>query len=161
MFVSKTYELEDLIYSHEEEIHSNTSDNNYLTIASLSDLPSKFILSFDYKTNGETRVGLFSSNNFSGNPNYSVFVGSPNGSFIWYYGGRTTSTDTSDVYSPPTDYHSYTIRRDGDNFYYQRDRIGNYSKNYSWFANYSYLIGIMGWGANKDSYVKNIKLKPL
>ena len=159
--VSGTYGIEDCIFYGVDEITSNTTSDNYKILASLSTLPNQFLLSFDYKTNAESRVGLFSSNNFSGNPNYSVFVGSPDGSSKWYYGGRTTSTNTTDVTGSPTGYHSYTITRDGNYFYYQRDGIGNYNRNYSWFDNYSYVIGMMGWGTNKESTIKNIKLKKL
>ena len=157
--VSETY-IEDCIFYGVDEITSNTTSDNHKILASLSTLPNQFLLSFDYKTNSESRVGLFSSNNFNGNPNYSVFVGSPDGA-KWYYGGRTTSTNTTDVTGSPTDYHSYTITRDGNYFYYQRDGIGNYNRNYSWFDNYSYVIGMMGWGTNKESTIKNIKLKKL
>lgn len=162
--VDDTYTIEDCIYYDTSE-HSSTG-GNYLTIADLSSitLPSKFKLSFDYKTNYEGRCGLFSKNNFSGNPNYSVFVGTPSTSTIntWYYGYRTTSTSTSDVRADPTSYHNYSIERNGNTFKYLRDNSGNYSKSVTWFGSYSYVIGLMQWGdSTKSSSMKNIKLKAL
>lgn len=160
---SENMNIEDYIYYKEEEITSYSSDTNYTILTTLSELPSKFELSFDYKTNGEARVGLFDVDNFvtPNNPNYSVFVGSPNGSSKWYYGVRVTSTNTTDVYASPTDYHQYTIRRDGNTFYYQKDGVGSYSKNANWFDAHSYVLGLLTWGTNKESSVKNIILKTL
>ena len=163
ILLSQTYSIEDCIFYDTTEYTG--SSGNYLTIVDLSNitLPSQFILSVDYKTNYESRCGLFSKSNFIGNPNYSVFIGTPSTSTInsWYYGVRTTSTNTTDVRASPTDYHNYTIRRDGNTFYYQRDGSGSYSKSANWFNNYSYVIGMMQWGSGKSAYAKNIKLKAL
>ena len=163
MFSSETYAIEDCIYYSTSETEC-TSSNNYITIADLSSmtLPSDFELSMDYKTNYEARCGLFNKSTFTGNPNYSVFIGSPSttGS-TWYYGYRTTSTTTSDVSASATDYHTYTITRNGNTFYYKRDDSTTYNKSVTWFNSYNYVIGIMMWGSGKYSYVKNIKLKPL
>lgn len=159
--LTQTHSIEDCIFYSTSE--STCTNNSYITIADLSNitLPSKFILSMDYKTNGETRCGLFSKNNFSGNPNYSIFIGSPNGSSSWYYGGRSTSTQVTDVSGSPTSYTTYTIVRNGNTFQYNRTGSSTYSKSFTWFNNYSYVIGMMGWGTNKQSYAKNIKLKKL
>lgn len=156
--VSEIY-VEDCIFYSTDEIVSNASDN-YKILSSLPSLPSQFILSFDYKTNAEARIGLFSSNNFSGNPNYSVFIGSPNG-VRWYYGERTTSTHTTDITDSSTSYYNYSIRRDKNMFYYQRNGTGDYSRNLTWFDNYSYVLGMMGWYGSNSATAKNIKLKPL
>lgn len=160
---SENMNIEDYIYYKEEEIISYSSDTNYTILTTLSELPSKFELSFDYKTNGEARIGLFDVNNFvaPNNPNYSVFVGSPNGSRKWYYGVRITSTNTTDVYASPSNYHHYTIRRNGNTFYYQRDGVGSYSKTATWFDAHSYVLGLLTWGTDKQSSVKNIILKTL
>ena len=160
---SQPITVEDCIYYTTSETEC-TSSNNYITIADLSSitLPSSFELSMDYKTNYEARCGLFNKSTFTGNPNYSVFIGSPSttGS-TWYYGYRTTSTTTTDVSASATDYHTYTITRNGNSFTYKRDTSGNYSKSISWFNSYNYVIGMMTWGTGKYSYVKNIKLKAL
>lgn len=160
---SETYAIEDCIYYSTSETEC-TSSTNYITIADLSSmtLPSDFELSMDYKTNCEARCGLFNKSTFTGNPNYSVFIGSPSttGS-TWYYGYRTSSTTTSDVSASATDYHTYTITRNGNTFYYKRDNGTTYNKSVTWFNSYNYVIGIMMWGSGKYSYVKNIKIKPL
>lgn len=125
-------------------------------------LPSDFELSMDYKTNYEARCGLFNKSTFTGNPNYSVFIGSPSTTGSnWYYGYRSTSTTTFDVSASATDYHTYTITRSGNTFYYKRDNGTTNNKSVTWFNSYNYVIGIMMWGSGKYSYVKNIKLKPL
>lgn len=152
--------VEDCIYYHEDEI---TGSSNYLTLCDLSDMtiPSPVMLTFDYKTNYEGRIGFFSKEYFvsPNNPNYSVFVGTPNGS-KWYYGYRGTSTSTTDVNESPTDYHSYGIRRDRNIFRYRRDTGTVNTKTISWeFDNYSYVIGMMQWGSGQSCSAKNIKLK--
>lgn len=158
---SQPITVEDCIYYSTSETEC-TSSNNYITIADLSSttLPSAFELSMDYKTNYEARCGLFNKSTFTGNPNYSIFIGSPNGS-KWYYGYRSTNTTTTDVSASPTDYHTYTITRNGNTFYYKRDTGTTYSKSISWFNSYNYVFGIMMWGSGMYSYVKNIKLKAL
>ena len=163
MFLQETYTIEDCIYYSASETEC-TSDNNYITIADLSSmtLPSAFELSMDYKTNCEARCGLFNKSTFTDNPNYSVFIGSPSSTgSIWYYGYRTTRTTTFHVSASATDYHTYTIRRNGDSFSYTRDNGTSYSESITWFNSYNYVLGILIWGDGKSSYVKNIKLKPL
>lgn len=158
--LSETYSIEDCIFYTTKEFISDKS-NNYIKITDALTLPVKFELTFDYKTNYEARFGLFSQDNFNGNPNYSVFVGSPNGN-QWYYGYRTNSTNTTDIYNSPVDYNTYTICRNDTKFTYQINNSTKYSKSVSFFDNYQYLLGIMGWYRNNDSSaVKNIKLKKL
>lgn len=158
--LQETYSIEDCIFYSTTETEC-TSSNNYITVADLSNLtlPNAFELTFDYKTNGEARCGLFSKSNFTGNPNYSVFIGSPNG-LKWYYGYRETSTSTTDVSNSPTSYSTYVISRNGDTFSYKKDNSSTYTKSVSWFNSYNYVFGLMGWGILASS-VKNIKLKPL
>lgn len=161
-FLSDSYWLEDCIYYNTSEINGSS---DYITLCDLSNttIPNSVLLSFDYKTNYEGRIGLFSKQNFvsPNNPNYSVFVGTPNGS-KWYYGYRTTSTSTTDINDSPTSYHNYTIERSNSTFQYCRDNGTIYSKTIpnSWnFDNYSYVIGMMQWGTAKTCSVKNVKLK--
>ena len=156
------YNSDYLVYAPSEVVC--TPANNYITVADLSDtpLPNKFLLTFDYKSNYESRCGLFSKNNFSGNPNYSVFIGTPSytGS-NWYYGVRTASTSTSDVSGSISDYHHFTIERDGSTFTFTKDGGERYTKSVAWFDNYGYVIGLMTWGSTVQSAVKNITLKKL
>ena len=165
--LQETYELEDCFAYITSEINTTSSDR-YLTIADLSNktLPSKFTLTMDYKTNYEGRCGLFNKSTFTGNPNYSVFVGTPSTNISgsnWYYGYRTTSTSTSDISGIITDYHTFTIERDGNTFRYTKDGGGNYSKSINWFDSYNYVIGLMIFttDSSRESKVKNIKLKAL
>ena len=158
--LEKTYTVEDWIAYAPEEITG--SGGQYITIADLSniDLPGRFILSFDYKSNYESRVGLFSKNNFSGNPNYSVFVGVPdNNTQLWYYGFRTTTTSTTDVGDDIGNYTHFTIERDGNTFKYVKEGIDKqYTKSINWFDNYDYIIGMMQWGTNSKHSVKNVQM---
>ena len=134
----------------------------YITIADLSnnDLPDRFILSFDYKSNYESRVGLFSKENFTGNPNYSVFVGMPTTSYH-YYGFRTTSTQTTDVSGNIGEYSHFTIERDRDVFKYARNGNVLGSKTITWFDNYNYIVGMMQWGTDGEHSVKNVQMVAL
>lgn len=158
---SNTVTIEDCIFYSTTETEC-TPSNNYITVADLSNLtlPNAFELTFDYKTNAEARCGLFNKTTFTGNPNYSVFIGSPNGS-KWYYGYRTTSTNTTDISNSPTSYSTYVISRNGNTFSYKKDSSSTYTKSVSWFNSYNYVFGLMGWGTSLASSVKNIKLKAL
>ena len=160
--LSETYDIEDCLFYTPSE-YECTPSNNYITISDLSDtaLPSEFELSFDYKTNAEGRCGVFSKNNFTGNPNYAVFVGSGDGR-NWYYGYRTTSTSVWGGSGSPNSYNHYDIIRNGNTFTYKRDGSTINSKSITFFDTYRYVIGIMLWGSTTQvSYAKNIKIKPL
>ena len=160
--VTETYDIEDCLFYTPSE-YECTPSNNYITISDLSDtaLPSEFELSFDYKTNTEGRCGVFSKNNFTGNPNYAVFVGSGDGR-NWYYGYRTTTTNVWAGTGNPNSYNHYDIIRNGNTFTYKRDGSTINSKSITFFDTYRYVIGIMLWGSTTQiSYAKNIKIKPL
>jgi len=152
--------IEDCIIYNKNEYKCNATTKKDIIIADLSEkiLPAKFELTAEYKSTGESRFGLFNKETFDGNPAFSVFIGSPDGS-RWYYGDRTTSTSTTDVPGDVTHYHTYTIRKNGETFSYNRDDSLTYTKSNNWFNDYNYLIGVYMW--SKTSFVKNIKLKAL
>ena len=153
--------VQDYIVNEPSEIIGTGGE--YITIADLSnkDLPDRFILSFDYKSNYESRVGLFSKENFTGNPNYSVFVGMPPDTLYHYYGFRTTSTQTTDITGRIREYSHFTIERDGDTFKYTRNGAVLGSKTINWFDNYDYIVGMMQWGTDGEHSVKNVQMVAL
>ena len=132
--------------------------NNNTILTTVENLPSTFELSFDFKTTGESRFYIGASDYATDrNPNYSVFIGSPNGSNKCYYGTRTTSTSATDITLDPTTYHSMKITRRGSTFIFNLDGK-QYSTTVTWFDNYTtYKIGINIWG-NGTVYCKNVKL---
>lgn len=153
--------LQDYIINEPSEVTGTGGE--YITIADLSnkDLPDRFILSFDYKSNYESRVGLFSKENFTGNPNYSVFVGMPSDTLYHYYGFRTTSTQVTDVTGRIREYSHFTIERNGNTFKYTRNGVLIGSKTINWFDNYDYIVGMMQWGTDGEHSVKNVQMVAL
>ena len=152
--------VQDYIVDEPSEVIGTSGE--YITIADLSnnDLPDRFILSFDYKSNYESRVGLFSKENFTGNPNYSVFVGMPTTSYH-NYGFRTTSTQATNVSGNIGEYSHFIIERDRDVFKYARNGNVLGSKTINWFDNYDYIVGMMQWGTDGEHSVKNVQMVAL
>ena len=141
------------------------SAENGVVITTLenSELGDSWEVSFDFKTNTESRLYIGNSNYATTrNPNQSVFLGSLNGS-QWYYGYRTSTTYSTNITGTSlNEYHHMKIRRDGSKFYYIIDgkqytyTIANTTINWGNFTSIS--IGLKVWGSG-TAYVKNLIVK--
>ena len=143
-------------------IDNRTIGATQLTL--LHDLKSltsqKWKFTCQYKADTESRVFIGNKATATGNPNYSVFIGSPNGVNIAYYGDRDTSTHPTDINGyNVTQYTEVGIARNGNTFTFTLNGT-SYTKTVTWFDNYSdYVIGLVAWqiGGTGSVSVKDIK----
>ena len=138
------------------------SANGLKTLFELIDLGDKWELSCDFKTTCESRFMIGSKDGFTtGNPNNSVFVGSPNGTNRMYYGYRDTSTHATDVTSvDPTSYSYMKIARNNGSFTFTVNGNSYTLSDITVLDDVTDLvIGLVAWGSTGTVYVKNIKLK--
>ena len=140
--------------------YSCTSSEGLKSLFEICNLSKKWELSCDFKTNGESRFMIGRKDTFTGNPNYSIFVGSPNGTTLVYYGYRDTSTRPRDINADPTSYSTMKIEFDDGDLSFIVGGWASYQSGVGVLNNINDLvIGLVCWGTNKTCYVKNIKLK--
>lgn len=130
------------------------------TLFELTDLPTQWELSCDFKANCESRFMIGSKDGFTGNPNYSVFVGSPNGTDRMYYGYRDTTTYPTDITSVnPTSYSNMKIAKNGTTITYTLNGNTYTKTGVTVLDNVTdFVVGLVAWGSSGTVYVKNVKL---
>lgn len=126
----------------------------------LTGLGEKWELSCDFKADRESRFMIGSKDDFTGNPNNSIFVGSPNGTNKMYYGYRDTTTHATDVTSvDPTSYSHMKIKRNNGSFTFTVNSNNYTLSNVTVLDNVTeFIIGLVAWGSTGTVYVKNVKL---
>ena len=128
------------------------------TLFEVSNLPNRWELSCDFKTNCESRFVIGAKDSFTGgNPQNTLIVGSYNGSKA-YYGYRDTSTHTTDLQTSVTSYIPMKIRFNNGNVEFTVGENTYTINNIRIFNNVTdFVIGMVSWG-NNNVYVKNVKL---
>ena len=168
IFLSETYVIEDCLYAYLDEwtYNSNsTSDRNTRIDDSLSlNLPSQFILDFEYKgsiRNG--RFGLIPANSSStGQPNYYIVVQVASNDYVGVW--RDTSThglDSGRLSADNTVYNQCRLSIQNNVFTCLLGGTNSATANVNYISTHNpYTIGIYTFNTGTNS-VRNIKLKPL
>ena len=141
----------------DDSTEQECTGGNTTVLFELPKLTDNWILSCKLKTNAEARIFIGNKSTATGNPNYSLFVGSPNGTNMAYYGDRDTSTHATDISSyDVTSYTTMSIERADDTFKFILNGTA-YTKTVSWFDSYSdFVIGLVAWGSGKSVFVKDL-----
>ena len=163
IFVSETYVIEDCIATQipEWSYTSTGTSTQYKKIIDASfDLPSKFVLDFDYKGSNQARTGLFKS---STNENYNLDVQVDTNDYVGVH--RSTSTtgmDSGRLTADNTQYHNCKITVDGTSVTWLLGGSNSSSSTVSWITNNPlHYVLVEVWKIGATVYVKNLKLKAL
>ena len=150
------------LYEHTDEVSQVYNSGQNVTVLSPSisrtDLGTSWTLSFDMKTDCESRVFIGdSASAIPTNPQYSIFMGRDISNVI-SYGYRTTTTTVSASSVASTSYHSCKIVFNNGTITYYVDDTQVGTKTVSFYGNYdNYVVGLVAWGTG-TLYAKNIVL---
>lgn len=175
MFVSETYELQDIYFARMTE-YSATKNDGFLAQKFIDDstslaLPSNFEIEFKYKTTGgsssaEMRLFIMPRSLYvsDSQPSYAWFIGDT-GCSSWEFGCRRGGSTSSVKKSGLTcnEWHTVKFTRSSDNTRVYCYVDGNYFDYYTLtdISNYSdYCLCFHNW-ANGTLSIKDIVIKSL
>ena len=163
IFLQETYEVYDCIVTQipEWSYTSTGTTTQYQKIINESlNLPSKFVLDFDYKGTNQARTGLFNS---STNDNYNIDVQVSTNDYVGVYRSTlTTGMDSGRLTADNTQYHNCQIIVDGTTVTWILGGTNTSSATVSWITStpLHYLI-VEVWKKGATAYIKNLKVKAL
>ena len=161
--VTETYAIEDCIatritewsYTQSGSGHklNNIIDNSF-------DLPSHFVLDFDYKGSGTARTGLYNSGS---SENYNIDVQVSSNDYVGVHRSTSvTGMDSGRLTADNTQYHNCKITVNGTTVTWLLGGTNSSSATVSWISSKPlHYIVAETWANGSSAYVKNLKLKAL
>ena len=163
MVLQETYGVEDCIVTQIPE-WSYTSTGTTVQYKKIIDeslnLPSKFVLDFDYKGTNQARTGLFNS---STSENYNIDVQVTTNDYVGIHRSTsTTGVDSGRLTADNTQYHNCQIIVDGTTVTWILGGTNTSSATVPWITSnpLHYLI-VEVWRNSATAYIKNLKIKAL